>query len=48
MSAKRYVEILNEKDVGAYDTEGLSIDGIATEAYWFIKKFKSTMELLYG
>lgn len=48
LSAKRYVEIINEKGgCGVNDTAGSSIGGIATEAYWFIKKFKSMMETLY-
>jgi hypothetical protein len=50
VSAKRYVEIINDKGggYGVHDTASMSIDGIATEAYWFIKKTKSMMEQMYG
>jgi hypothetical protein len=50
VSAKRYVEIINDKGggYGVHDTANMSIDGIATEAYWFIKKFKTIMEQMYG
>ena len=49
VTAQEYVRILNDKgDWCCEPTEGMGISGIATGCYWFIRKIKTVMEMMYG
>jgi hypothetical protein len=49
-ASDKYVKIVNESNPGAWleETKGMGLSGIATGAYWFLKKTRSLMEQLYG
>ena len=45
MSSDQYVNLINKESHTVTNTKGQGISGIATGQYWFIRRFKSLVDL---
>ena len=49
LTVPRYIKLVDDTEFNNLeDTTGMSIDGILKSGYWFIRKYKSTMEKILG